>query len=540
MSDERGRVPPLFWINDAGSGLPMSVAVSGRRAICFFSLELTAIEYAERHLGGELGVHWYPAASENPGDLYRIADGASRQGFDGWVLNPAAPDGDHPVCSWAELRGEVERKLDVGAAWGAAPHPSSRGTPAGAPDPTEQNGWREVPWDAETLAMRRLSSDAVDILEDPSTPFEKPRWLEEFEQDRRRVELSGREGTETLDRWRAQTEAKIAALLASRPWGLLHMLSLLRRLPTDAAFQGERAEEGEASRFDAYQADVTERAALKYARWNAEGVDLDAWEPGMPGLAQDRPAVDARRLAEVLALVRLGGVHLAYPEDMRRAIVRGQAVVLRPDDVSDARPGPEMRRRIELHEERRRRFSFFGETAGSFETSRPKGPEVPGPSVAHVVRTSYREDEGGDVWRYETSRRTIQKRDKRFRFWVTGLGPAYEYLTLLEDEVVDQYGLPPELIVAALSALEETVARFVVPLGMDRTLVGTFAERISYLDKRGYLIVRDDVMDDVVLGSLSAEAPRRRSRTRPCPRAPTGSPTASSVLRTSTPIAERT
>ncbi len=63
VSDERGRIPPLFWINDAGSALPMNVAVSGRRVICFLSLELTAIEYAE-HLGGELGVHWYPAGSE--------------------------------------------------------------------------------------------------------------------------------------------------------------------------------------------------------------------------------------------------------------------------------------------------------------------------------------------------------------------------------------------------------------------------------------------------------------------------------------------
>ena len=99
VSDERGRIPPLFWINDAGSGLPMSIAVSGRRVICFFSLELMTTEYAERHLGGQLGAHWYPAGSEDPGDLYRMADGASRQGFDGWVLNPAAPDNGHPVFS---------------------------------------------------------------------------------------------------------------------------------------------------------------------------------------------------------------------------------------------------------------------------------------------------------------------------------------------------------------------------------------------------------------------------------------------------------
>ena len=526
MSDVGGRDPPLFWINGAGSGLPMSVAVSGQRVMCFFSLELMALEYAERHLGGEPGVHWYAVGSEDPEDLRRIADGAPRQGFGGWVLNPLAPDSDHLFSSWSELLDEVERKLEVGAAWGVAPH-SSR--PRRVPDEAEQedtsefmeqNEWREVPWDAETMAMRRLSSSAVDILEGPSTPFEKPRWVEEFEQNRRRMELSGREGAETLDGWRAQTEQKIAALLARRPWGLLHLLSLLRRLPTDTAFQGERAEEGVASRFDAFQADVAERAVLKYARWDGGGVGLDAWEPGVPGLVQERPAVDAERLAEVLALVRLGGVHLAYPERLRRAIVRGQTVVLRPDGVSDSRPGPGMRRRLNLYEERRRRFSFFGETAGAFEPSRPEGPGVPGPSAAHVVRTDYREDEGGELWRYERSRRTLQKRDKRFRLWMTGLGPAHEYLKLLGDEVVAQYGLSPELIVAALSALEEAVARFVFPLGMDETPVDTFAERIFYLDKRGYLIVRDDVMDGVVLGPWSAEAYRRAFPDIPMPADP--------------------
>lgn len=523
MSGAGGRVPPLFWINDAGSGLPMSVAVAGQRVMCFFSLELMALEYAERHLGGEPGVHWYAVGSEDPEDLHRIADGAPRQGFGGWVLNPLAPDSDHLVASWSELRDEVERKLEVGASWGIASH-SSR--PRRVPDDAEledasgsmeQNEWREVPWDAETMAMRRLSSAAVDILEGPSTPFEKPRWVEEFERNRHRLELSGREGADRLDGWRAQTEERIAALLAHRPWGLLHLLSLLRRLPTDTAFQGERAEEGAASRFDAYQADVTERAVLKYASWDECGVVLDAWEPGMLGLVQDRPAVDARRLAEVLTFVRLGAVHLAYPERMRRAIVRGQTVVLQPDGVSDSRPGTGMRRRLDLYEERRRRFSFFGETAGAFDPSRPEGSEVPGPSAAHVIRTDYREDEGGDLWRYERSHRTIQKRDKRFRFWVTGLGPAYEYLKLLEEEVTAQYGLSPELIVAALSALQDTVARFMFPLGMDETPVETFAERISYLDKRGYLIVRDDVMDDVVLGPWSAEAHRRAFPNVPLP-----------------------
>lgn len=72
-----------------------------------------------------------------------------------------------------------------------------------------------------------------------------------------RLELSGWEGSETLDLWRAQTEEKVAALLKSRPWGPLHMLGLLRRLPTDRCFLGEKEAEGSLRRFDRYQATVT-------------------------------------------------------------------------------------------------------------------------------------------------------------------------------------------------------------------------------------------------------------------------------------------
>lgn len=111
MSDAHGRVPPLFWINDAGSGMPVSAAISGRRAICFFSVETAAFEYAERRLGGEPGVHWHTVGSENSEDLRRIVRGAPREGFDGWVLNPL-PDaaGDYSVSPWSELVDEVEHK----------------------------------------------------------------------------------------------------------------------------------------------------------------------------------------------------------------------------------------------------------------------------------------------------------------------------------------------------------------------------------------------------------------------------------------------
>lgn len=511
MSDGQARVPPLFWINDAGSGLTVSVTVSGRRAICFFSLELAALGYAEHHLGGELGVDWHAVGSEDSEDLYRVIKGAPREGFDGWVLNPPISGHDHRVSSWSELRDEVEHKLKVGAAWGSAPS-SSR--PRGDPNEAQreeasnsmvQNDWREMPPDPETAALWRLSSPAVNILEGPSSPFEKPLWVEEFEWNRRHLELFGREGVETLDAWRAQTEERIAALLARRPWSLLHVLGLLRRLPTDAAFLGEKEQEDAPSRFDAYQAAVTERAALKYARWDASGVDLDFWEPGMPGLAQDRPAVDTELVAEIFALTRLGGLHLAYVERMRRAIVRGQTVVLHPDGVSDSRPGPELRRRLGLYEERRHRFSFLGETAGTFGPSQPDGTAANDMSASHVLRTTYREDEGEDWWRYETSRRLIRKRDKRFVFSAANLRPAYEYLKLLENEVIAQYGISPEIIVAALLALEMAVVNFVSPEGSEVF----FPERIAYLDKRGYLIIHDAVMDGVVLGPWSAEAHRR-------------------------------
>jgi hypothetical protein len=138
-------------------------------------------------------------------------------------------------------------------------------------------------------------------------------------------------------------------------------------LPTNVAFLGGREEEGSLRHFDTYQAAVTERLALKYARWDASGVDLEAWEPGTFGFAQDRPAVDERRLAEVRSLVELGAVRLAYAERMRRSIVRGQTMIMRPDGVVDGRHNPEVRKREKLYDERRNKVSFLGETAGTFE-----------------------------------------------------------------------------------------------------------------------------------------------------------------------------
>ena len=95
------------------------------------------------------------------------------------------------------------------------------------------NDWREISWDPETLALRSLTRSAVGIFQGPSSPLVSPHWVEDFMRNPRRIELSGREGAETLDTWRAQTEEKVAALLEARPWGLPHLLSILRRLPTD-------------------------------------------------------------------------------------------------------------------------------------------------------------------------------------------------------------------------------------------------------------------------------------------------------------------
>jgi hypothetical protein len=394
-------------------------------------------------------------------------------------------------------------------------------------NPVSFGGWREIPLDPDTVALWRVSSAAVDILEGPSSPFERPGFVEEFVRNRRRLELAGREGAETLDAWRAQTEERIAALLERRPWGLLHVLGLLRRLPNDQFFLGEVEEEGGPSRFDAYQAEVTERAALKYARWDASGVELDAWEPGTFSFVQERPAVDAERVAEIFSLVRLGGVHLAYLESMRRSIARGQTIILWPNGVADSRPGPELRKRIHLYDERAGKFSFLGETAGTFEASYSGDTQESRLLATQADRTTYREDEGGDWFRYERSRRLIQKRDKRFIVArARGLGPAYEYLKLLEEEVAAQYGLSPELIVAALSAFNDALVRFLYPLGLRDipadTFAGsnTFAERLAYLDKRGYLIVPDELMDGGILGRWAADAYRKAFPDAPPPEDP--------------------
>jgi hypothetical protein len=190
-------------------------------------------------------VDWQTVGSEDPNDFFRIVDGAPQQGFDGWILNPPLDVSDeYHILPWSVLQEEVEHKLDVGAVWGSAPRSSSRNPGAGRPtqgnaQPLTHGDWQEVPSDPEIVALLRLSSPAVDILEGPSSPFEKPQWVEEFERNRRRLELVGKDGADTLDEWRRQTEERIADLLGRRPWSLLHVLGLLRWFPNDQFFLGE-------------------------------------------------------------------------------------------------------------------------------------------------------------------------------------------------------------------------------------------------------------------------------------------------------------
>jgi hypothetical protein len=122
MSYDYARVPPLFWINDKRRGEPLGVGSLGQKAVCFFSTENKALDHAEYHLGGEPGPLWEVVGSEDANNLIRIADGAVQRGFDGWVLDPPVDSPETYLTSpWSELRDEVERKIDGGAAWGSAP-----------------------------------------------------------------------------------------------------------------------------------------------------------------------------------------------------------------------------------------------------------------------------------------------------------------------------------------------------------------------------------------------------------------------------------
>lgn len=347
-----------------------------------------------------------------------------------------------------------------------------------------------------------MLSSAAELPRRPSSPYEPPAWIQDFAKNRRPIEFVGKDGADRLEEWRGQTEERIRVLMEFKPLGLLHALAILRRLPNDQFFLGEREDENDPRRFDPYQANVAERAVLRYATWDARGVEIEDWQPELPGLVQDKPVVSVEDVAEIWALVQHAGVGLAHVDNMRKAVVRGGRVLLRPDGNADSRQEPELQRRLNLYDERRRRFSFFGATAGTFHPS--DFQTKPGQkAVACVARTSFREDEGRQSWRYENLRRSIPKWDKRFGFAQVDLQPAYDYMKLLEHEVNSQYKLVPEQIVAALMSVSRLLANFLAPGG---TLEALLPDRLAHLDRRGYLLVREQVMDDVVLGRWAAEA----------------------------------
>jgi hypothetical protein len=361
----------------------------------------------------------------------------------------------------------------------------------------------EIPSDRETATLLRLLSSAVSLLGGASSPYEPPGWVEDFGRNPRYIEFTGREGADSLKEWLRQSEERIETLLRRNPLSLLRVLGILRRLPNDRFLLGERQEEGGVRRFNPYHANVAECAALKYAQWDAAGVAIEDWSSELPGLAQDRPSIDAESIAEVLALIQHASVGLAHVDDLRKTVVRGGAVIVRPDGVSDARQEPGLRQRLHLYDERRQEFSFIGGTAGTFHPSDAR-VEPGEKSVPCVSRTTYREDEGREPWRYERSRRSIPRWDKRFGFAVVDLQPAYEYMKLLEEEVTSQYGFSPEMMVSALTAMHRLVVDHFLapPNGRAEELI---PERLAFLDRRGYLLVREDVMN-TYLSSWTLEA----------------------------------
>jgi hypothetical protein len=343
---------------------------------------------------------------------------------------------------------------------------------------------------------------ATDLVCRPSSPYRAPGWVLDFAKNPRRLEFVGKEGSDLLAVWLAQSEVRVRELMEQRPWGLLHALALLRRLPNDRFFQGERESEGAPSHFDPYQANVAERTALKYAAWDVSGVEIEGLHPGLAGLGRDRPAISLQEVAEILALVRHASIGLAHIDNMRKNVLRGGRVILHPDGNADSRQEPGLQRRLNLYIERRQKFSLIGAGAGTFHSSDiQKG--LGEKSVVRSTRHALQEDRGQERWRYETLRTSIPRWDKRFELSQVNLQPIYDHMKLLEPEVISQYGLGPEPIVAALISVSRLFDHSLSP---DGTSEGLLSERLAHLDRRGYLLVNEEIMDGLVLGKWAKEA----------------------------------
>jgi hypothetical protein len=331
--------------------------------------------------------------------------------------------------------------------------------------------------------------------------YSDPAWIKEFKVSPRDVTFRGAEGVAKLREWQQETEKEVIALLQRRPWGLLHTLGLLRRLPQDQFFLGEKEQEGDLRTLYPYSANVTELAVLKYARWDMAGTKVEAWPSGPEGFPHDRPSLDRGKLAEIIGLAELMGT-LAHLYDLEKQVARGGTPTITARGLADARPTPELKRRLVLHERRNNRFSFLGATAGTFHPSdvqRGLGERM----TVRVERNRWREDEGREKWEYPTLGGNLPKWDKRFGFYTVSLEGVYEYLKLLEAEVVAQYGLSPELIVASLMATGRAVLQFLSPNLQPEKLT---RERLIHLDRKGYILFEKGYMDKTVLGTLALGA----------------------------------
>lgn len=358
--------------------------------------------------------------------------------------------------------------------------------------------------DAASLLIHKILPKTIEYLNSGAREYKPPIWVTELQENPKEIRIHGKEGANLLDEWRTQTEAEIEAIFKDPEWGLVRTLGMLRRLPIDYFFLGERSQEGALRSFDPYLANVAEWAVLKHSAWDSRRTKLEAWAEGPSGFGFDVPEINRESLAQIMALTRLAGPQFGHLDNVRKTLARGGEAIQRLDGNIDARQPPELMRRFDLYDRRTARFSSYGSTAGTFRSHRM--PSDPLGSVHYFRRAPCREDEGENQWRYERLERWIPKSEKRFLMSEIPLRPLYEYLHLLEDVVVERYGITPEVIVATLMSLEKCIWFFLCA-GFNHSELK--ADRLIHLDRVGYLLIGDEIMDTAVLGELAYKAHER-------------------------------
>lgn len=360
--------------------------------------------------------------------------------------------------------------------------------------------------DQATIAIAALLPPTRAYLDTGAPEYRPPPWVAALEHEPREIHLAGREGVALLEEWRAQSEAEMREILQGPEggqWSLLRVLGILRRLPMGLAFLGEASEEGALRSQDPDQADAAEWIALKYATPDATGTNLFNWSKGPTGFVYDLPEVDLHALARMLAFTRLAAPQFAHLDSVRKTLTRGGEATHRPDGFMDARQRPDLERRFGLYDRRRKVAALYGSTSGTFRT--PTGPDDPLGSVMYFERAAWawREDEVDQPWRYERLGRWIPKSEKGFLCRAIPLRPIHEHLHLLEGTVKARYGLSPETIVAALMSLDRCMTIF-LGAGFDYTNVE--ADRLIHLDRTGYLLAGDEILDTAVFGGVAHDA----------------------------------